>query len=75
MATVVNMHDAKSSLSRLVNRAAAGEDILIARDGKPVAMLTRIPVRRARLPVGVLKGKIRIADDFDAPLEEFKDYL
>ncbi len=43
MATIVNMHDAKSSLSRLVKRAAAGEEILIANHGKPVAMLSRIP--------------------------------
>ncbi len=46
MATLVNMHDAKSSLSRLVKRAAAGEEILIAKHGKPVAMLTRIPAAR-----------------------------
>jgi prevent-host-death family protein len=75
MPTVVNMHDAKSSLSKLVKRAAAGEDILIARDGKPAALLTRIPVRRGKLPIGALKGKLYIADDFDAPLEEFKEYL
>lgn len=75
MPTVVNMHDAKSSLSKLVKRAAAGEDILIARDGKPAALLTRIPVRRCKLPIGALKGKLFIADDFDAPLEEFKEYL
>jgi prevent-host-death family protein len=75
MATVVNMHDAKSSLSRLVKRAAAGEEILIANHGKPVAMLTRIPPERREIPWGMFKGKIEMADDFDAPMEEFKDYL
>jgi prevent-host-death family protein len=75
MATVVNMHDAKSSLSRLVKRAAAGEEILIANHGKPVAMLTRIPNRRKRVPWDIFKGKIDMAADFDAPLEEFQDYL
>ena len=69
------MHDAKSSLSKLVNRAAAGEDILIARDGQPVALLTRLPRRNQLSPLGLLKGKIRIAADFDAPLEEFTGYL
>jgi prevent-host-death family protein len=75
MATVVNMHDAKSSLSRLVKRAAAGEEILIANHGKPVAMLTRIPAVHNPIPWDIFKGKIEMADDFDAPLEEFKDYV
>lgn len=75
MATIVNMHDAKSSLSRLVKRAAAGEEILIASRGKPIAMLTRLPRKRKDLPWGVLKGKIRMTDDFNEPLEEFKDHM
>ena len=61
MPTVVNMHDAKSSLSKLVKRAAA--------------LLIRIPSRKRSSPIGVFKGKIRMSDDFDAPLEEFKQYL
>jgi antitoxin (DNA-binding transcriptional repressor) of toxin-antitoxin stability system len=75
MATVVNMHKAKSSLSRLVKRASAGEEIVIASRGKPVAMLTRLPRKRKDLPWGVLKGKIRMKRDFDAPLDVLKDYL
>ena len=75
MPTIVNMHDAKSSLSRLVKRAAAGEEILIANHGKPVAMLTRIPAARMKIPWDVFKGKIEMADDFDAPLEDLKDYV
>ena len=75
MPTVVNMHDAKSSLSRLVKRAAAGEQILIANHGKPVAMLTRIPAARTKIPWDVFKGKIEMADDFDAPLDDLKDYV
>ena len=75
MATVVNMHDAKNSLSRLVKRAASGEEILIATRGKPIAMLTRIPERRRKLPWDIFKGKIEMAGDFDAPLDEFKGYL
>lgn len=69
------MHDAKSSLSKLVKRAAAGEDILIASRGKPVAMLTRLPRNRKDLPWGALKGKISMTEDFDEPLEVFKDYM
>lgn len=72
MATVVSIHEAKNTLSRLVKRAAAGEEILIASRGKPIAMLTRLPRKRKNLPWGVLKGKIRMTADFDAPLEELK---
>ncbi len=74
MATIVNMHDAKSSLSRLVKRAAAGEEILIANHGKPIAMLSRIPASRKKIPWNIFKGRMKMADDFDAPLEVFKDY-
>jgi prevent-host-death family protein len=69
------MREARSSLSRLVKRAATGEDIIIANHGKPVARLTRVPEQRKRVPWGLYKGKIRVADDFDAPLEEFKEYM
>jgi antitoxin (DNA-binding transcriptional repressor) of toxin-antitoxin stability system len=74
MATVVNMHDAKSSLSRLVKRAAAGEEILIANHGKPVAMLSRIPTGRKKIPWDMFKGEIEMSDDFDAPIEVFEEY-
>jgi len=75
METIVNMHDAKSSLSRLAKRAAAGEDILIARNGKPLARLTRLAGRDAKTLIGAFAGKIRMADDFDAIPEEFEPYL
>ncbi|MFT4009953.1 MAG: type II toxin-antitoxin system Phd/YefM family antitoxin [Nocardioidaceae bacterium] len=63
--TTVNVYEAKSSLSRLIAAAEAGETILIARNGKPVAQLGPIPPRVTRTP-GRLKGRIRISDDFDA---------
>ena len=75
MATVVNMHDAKSSLSRLVKRAAAGEEILIARNGKPLARLTRLPKRKATALIGAFAGKVHMAKDFDAIPAEFEPYL
>jgi prevent-host-death family protein len=70
MAKPVNIHAAKTHFSRLVERAANGEEIIIAKAGKPVARLMplAVPTRRRRL--GLLKGKIKIADDFDAPLPE-----
>jgi prevent-host-death family protein len=61
----VNMHTAKSDLSRLVRQALEGEDIVIMRAGKPVARI--VPIPNARVP-GLAKGHVRIASDFDAPL-------
>jgi len=72
---VVNMHEAKSNLSKLAKRAAAGEEIVIASRGKPLARLTRIPKKSKKIPWGIFKGKIEMADDFDAPLGMFKDYM
>jgi prevent-host-death family protein len=69
MAKIVNMHDAKSNLSRLVEEAEAGEEIVLARAGEPVVRL--VPVRGVkRRRLGAWKGKVFMADDFDAPLPE-----
>jgi len=75
MATVVNMHDAKGSLSRLVKRAASGEEILIANNGKPVARLTRLSNRKSTARIGAFAGKLHMAEDFDAIPVEFEKLL
>ena len=75
MATVVNMHDAKISLSRLVTRAASGEDILIASNGKPVARLTRLSNRKPTSLIGAFAGKLHMAKDVDAAPAEFETYV
>lgn len=60
------MHEAKTKLSQLVERAEAGEEILIARNGKPVARLVPVSSTSSLADVhGVLRGRITIADDFD----------
>jgi prevent-host-death family protein len=64
----VNIHDAKTHLSRLVERVEAGEEIMIARAGRPVARLVPLRASRARV-LGTLRGRIRLAPDFDAPDE------
>lgn len=65
---IVNMHEAKTHLSRLVDAAVDGEEVVIAKSGKPVARLIGFQdAPRPRKP-GALRGRIRIADDFDAPL-------
>ncbi len=64
----VNIHEAKTNLSRLVEQVEYGEDVVIARNGTPVALLSKyVPVSSGRRQPGGLKGRIRTAEDFDAP--------
>lgn len=62
----VNIYDAKTRLSELVDRAARGEEIVISKRGRPVARLG--PVPRVDRRFGILKGKLVVPDDFDEPL-------
>ncbi len=66
----VNIHRAKTQLSKLIERVSEGEEIVIARGGKPVARLTPLVQRTKPRKPGALKGKIWIAEDFDAPLPD-----
>jgi prevent-host-death family protein len=64
----MNLYDAKTRLSELVDRAADGEEIVIAKAGRPMARLGPLKKQRPRRQSGFLRGKVRVADDFDAPL-------
>ena len=66
--TQVNIHEAKTHLSRLIERAAEGEEIVIARAGKPIARLVGLNHDRSPRVPGSMRGRIQIDDDFDAPL-------
>lgn len=66
---MLNLYEAKTQLSSLVDEAAAGKEIIIAKNGKPMAKLVAVREPVQRKP-GRLKGKIWIASDFDAPLTE-----
>lgn len=66
----VNIHDAKTQFSRLVDAAAGGEEIIIAKAGVPTARLVSMARVKVARRFGALKGQIRIADDFDAPLPD-----
>ena len=64
----VNIHEAKTHLSRLLELVELGEPVVIARNGRPIARI--VPYKAETRRPGRLKGKIRIGDDFDAPLPE-----
>jgi prevent-host-death family protein len=69
----VNIAEAKARLSELVEKAARGEEIVIARDHKPVAKLVPVRTHAPRVP-GSAKGQVWIAPDFDEIPDDFQDY-
>jgi prevent-host-death family protein len=75
MATQVNIFEAKTNLSKLIEMVEQGHEVVIARAGKPVARLTQLePVKRKKpIRFGAMKGEVWIADDFDDPLPD--DFL
>jgi prevent-host-death family protein len=66
----VNVHEAKTQLSRLLARVEGGEEVVIARAGRPVARLVRVGDRLARRVPGTAQGRVTISPEFDAPLPE-----
>ena len=70
---IVNIHEAKTHLSRLVERVEAGEEIVIARAGRPIARLVPYRARTKPRTPGLWRGQGWIAEDFDAPIPELLD--
>ena len=64
----VNIHVAKTQLSKLVDKVAAGSEVIIAKAGKPVARLVPLATPGRTRKLGSLKGRVKVPDDFDAPL-------
>jgi prevent-host-death family protein len=64
----INIHEAKTHLSRLVEQAATGQEIVISKAGKPMARLVPIEARVKPKRFGLLKGRFTVPDNFDAPL-------
>ena len=74
--TIVNIHEAKTHLSRLLEAVQRGEDVVIARAGEPIATLTAYkPPRRKIAPPGSLEGQGWMAEDFNAPIDNLFDAL
>lgn len=69
MATVVNIHQAKTHFSRIVDEAAAGREVIIAKAGRPVARLVPIEPQQRAKKLGGLSGRFSVPHDFDAPLD------
>jgi prevent-host-death family protein len=70
MAVEVNVHEAKTHLSRLLVRAMAGEEVIIMRAGRPMVRLTPVETAPFRRRLGTAKGDFVVPDDFDAPLPD-----
>ena len=68
MESIVNIHEAKTHLSRLISRVEAGEEIVIGKAGKPVARLVPLEQGQAERHPGTARGQIEVAPDFDDPL-------
>lgn len=72
----VNIHEAKTHLSRLIQAALNGKEVIIARDNKPVVRLDVLPGAGNKRKIGNAKGLIlSMAEDFDEPLEDFEEYM
>ena len=66
----INIHEAKTHLSRLLEQVAGGEEIIIAKAGKAIARLVPLEAAPKKRQLGLLKGKLNVPDDFDAPLTD-----
>ena len=64
----INIYEAKAKLSKLVEHAAAGEEVIIARGGRPVARLTQLTPARRPIRFGLMRGRVKMTADFDGPL-------
>lgn len=72
--TTVNIHEAKTHLSRLVDEAVAGGEVVIARANRPLVKLTPLAEALPPRKLGTAAGRVHIRDDFDEPLEDFDAY-
>ena len=66
----VSLYEARTTLSHLVDRVMRGDEVVITRHGRPVAKLVAAKPKRGPRKLGMLRGKIRVAKDFDAPLPD-----
>ncbi|HUU39784.1 MAG TPA: type II toxin-antitoxin system prevent-host-death family antitoxin [Desulfatiglandales bacterium] len=65
-----NIKEVKANLSRLLEKVASGAEVIISREGKPMARISRLEASLPKIRFGVLKDKVKVAEDFDAPLPD-----
>ena len=70
----VTIHEAKTHLSKLIKQVVEGEEVIIAKANKPMVKLIPILRSEPKRKIGTAKGMLKIADDFDLPLDDFKEY-
>lgn len=77
----IPVSEAKAKFSEILSRAAAGEEIVVTKHGKPIVKITDIAedkealIAKRKAFIGSLKGKVWMSEDFDEPLEEFAEYM
>ena len=71
----VNIHEAKTNLSKLIKKVVNGEEVVIAKGNKPLVKMVYLEGNKPKRKLGTAKGKIKIASNFDEPLEDFEDYI
>ena len=72
---IVNMHEAKTQLSKLVERAREGQEVVIAKDGEPMVRLVAVEAKPRKRRIGIYQGLFKIPDNFNDPLPEGFDGL
>lgn len=70
----VNIHEAKTNLSKLIQEVLDGNEVIIAKNRKPIVQIINIQETEHKRKLGLAKGKIFIADSFDEPLKDFEEY-
>ena len=71
----VNIHQAKTNLSKLIKKVVNGEEVVIAKGNIPLVKMVSLVSQKSKRKIGSAQGVVSVADSFDEPLEDFKDYL
>ncbi len=71
----VNIHEAKTNLSKLIKKVINGDEVIIAKGNKPLVKIVCLEQQKYERKLGSAKGIVKIAADFDLPLEDFEDYM
>jgi prevent-host-death family protein len=71
----VNIHEAKTHLSKLIKKVINGEEVVIAKGNKPIVKIVNLEINNPKRKLDSAKGKIKIAADFDEPLDDFEEYI